>query len=563
MQPPTTPTKGPAADKLLQTTDELSARWGLPLPKRAAQWSPSKVPLEQNVGEKVVARIRFLVFKNQIALDRALEAFEQKAAHTCQGWKVKPGADDDVLPRRNSRTSGPLAGGGFLRKLVADPRIVNDLMETLLDLLDRAADGVKRDQERAPYHDGSALARFGVNTHIPDVVSDSLSAIHSAQASSTGFALPSLPTDAKPKSFFGTTSAHLEEQQRKTRSLPYRHIKDEEGASNKSLRDEPFSSSDDFIPDHATLSIMEDITMIDSPHLSPTKLPSALAPDKLNLSDDEDFVTPPASPGIAASSSENLIDPELRTEAERDSFSFNFPQSDLIRSPQFASSKKRPFSETIKNSLPRKASRGETKMQSSTISDVGSWRSTTRLDDPFGKQRATASGLCRTDTHSLRHLLTSFNSVSSATNMTTPSSSAWSASRSYSTTPNTSFRSDSLVTSFNSNHNHIGHADELPKITASSDISESKTAIRSAPNTPRAKRKNTKLQRAATTSNAEAQSENAEPMEVDDSGLGRGQEVFSDLLDRLNVEKKFSTATLDDNGYWARQLRSLPLLCTL
>lgn len=160
MQQPTTPTKGPAADKLIKTIDHLSARWGLPLPRRDALWSPSKVPHDQCVEEKVVARIKFLSFKNQNALDNALDAFERYAMNISQGWRFKPNADHDVLPRRDSVTSGSLAGGNFLRRSNVDPLIVTELMEILLELVDQAVERVKRDQDNVANHGGYLRGRF-------------------------------------------------------------------------------------------------------------------------------------------------------------------------------------------------------------------------------------------------------------------------------------------------------------------------------------------------------------------------------------------------------------------
>lgn len=159
MQQPVTPTKGPAADKYIKTVDYLSARWGLSLPRRDALWSPSKVPHGDSVEEQVVGRIKFLSFKNEDALDCALEAFEQNALLICQGWKYKPDADHDVLPRRDSTTSASLAGGSFLRRSTIDPMIVTKLMESLLDFVKQAAERVKRDLDYVTNPDGSVQCR--------------------------------------------------------------------------------------------------------------------------------------------------------------------------------------------------------------------------------------------------------------------------------------------------------------------------------------------------------------------------------------------------------------------
>ena len=155
MQQPETPTKRLAADKLLRTIDHLSAQWGLPLPRRNALSSPSKNQREGSVEEQIIARIKFLSFKNEAALDSALEAFEQNAALICLGWKFKPNADHDVLPRRDSAFSASLASGSFIRRSVTDPLIVTELLESLLDLVKQAAEQVKRDLEHITNTDGT------------------------------------------------------------------------------------------------------------------------------------------------------------------------------------------------------------------------------------------------------------------------------------------------------------------------------------------------------------------------------------------------------------------------
>jgi hypothetical protein len=160
MQQPITPTKEPAAaHKLIRTIDHLSARWGLSLPTRDAQWTPSKSLHEQSVEEKIVARIKFLIFKNQHALDHALEEFERNAVLISQGWKFKPKADQDVLPRRNS-TASWLVGGHFLRRSAVDPGMLDELMKALLHLVDDAAKQVKRNLDQVTNNEGPIQGQF-------------------------------------------------------------------------------------------------------------------------------------------------------------------------------------------------------------------------------------------------------------------------------------------------------------------------------------------------------------------------------------------------------------------
>lgn len=161
MHQPATPTKGAAAEKLTKTIDHFSARWGLLLPRQDAQWSPSKNPHEQCIEEKIVARIKFLIFKNQNALENALEGFEQSAMLISKGWKFKPKADDGVLPLRESATGSSLAGGGgFLRRTAVDPHIINELMESLFSFVDQAAERVKKNLDQGTSNDGAAKGWF-------------------------------------------------------------------------------------------------------------------------------------------------------------------------------------------------------------------------------------------------------------------------------------------------------------------------------------------------------------------------------------------------------------------
>jgi hypothetical protein len=162
MQQPATPTKGAAAETLTRTIDHLSARWGLLLPMRDAQWSPSKDPHEQCIEEKIVARIKFLIFKNQSALGNALEGFEQSAMLISNGWKFKPKAEEGVLPLRESASGSSLAGGGgFLQRTTVDPHILTELMQNLLDFVDQAAERVKRNLDHGTSNDGTAKGWFG------------------------------------------------------------------------------------------------------------------------------------------------------------------------------------------------------------------------------------------------------------------------------------------------------------------------------------------------------------------------------------------------------------------
>ncbi len=373
-----------------------------------------------------------------------------------------------------------------------------------------------------------------------------------APASTKTFPLSDLSADGKSRLGADTAPAQLKVSQLKEQSLPYRHLKNDE-ASQHTPDMMRISSSSEFTTDPDTLTIMEDITMVDTPKPPPAKSVRAPATvqEKMKSSDDEDFITPPTSPSITETSNESLIDPQLRDEMKDDKFRLYLQQSELIQLHKFTRSRKRPLPEPFKPALPRKASRAENTMRSTTVYNVNSLRPTVpSLEDPF--RTHSDIGLMRSST--------SFDSVSTDTTATTASSFAWSATRSHGsgsthTTPNTSFRSDSLRTSFSSNHGNFYHAEIPPQVATSSVIPETKSTIRSAPNTPRAKRSNATLQRSATTSNAEAQAENTDPMEIDQSRLDTKGGIFSDLLGNPIADKDVVA-----DGFLSNRLRSLTLL---
>lgn len=346
-------------------------------------------------------------------------------------------------------------------------------------------------------------------------------------------------------------------------------MKDEDGTFNNTIDNMPASSSDDFNPDHDTLSILEDITMVDSPDLSPAKRGPAPAQDKFKYSDDEDFMTPPTSPGVTETSAESLIDPQLQSETGLDTSSFYLQQSDLMQLPKFGLSKKRPL-ETAKPPLPRKFSRGETKRQPFTAYNLNLLRPTipSKLDDPFHNHPDTTSASRLVAMPGLRQSSTSFDSVSTATTTTTALSIAWSAHRSFTsgsttTTPNTSFHLDSRTNSFTSNPGSFYNAEILDQIEAPPNVPDGKTTTRSAPNTPRARRSNATLQRAATTSSAEAQADDNDLMEIDKMEFDRKQEVFSGLLESPNIGEQTISANFNVEGRLPNHLLSLSLLRAL
>lgn len=402
----------------------------------------------------------------------------------------------------------------------------------------------------------SVLIRLQYPICISDVLTVAYARSFPGPTSGTIFAVPHLPTDSNSRSFSAAGSAQPEQPPQKRRSLPYRASKERIGTPDDNIGEMPVSSSDGFNPDHDTLDILESINMANSSdRLSARPLPTPTQ-EKSKFSDDEDFITPPTSPSITETSTECLIDPELQNENQNARSGLFIQQSDLVQLPNIVS-RKRSFPEANKRAFPRKASRGESGVQQPTAYSVNSLKPTAPpydFDDPFHDRVDTASATRLAPVPGLSRSSTSFDSVATAATATTASSIAWSAPRSYTsgstrTTPSTSFRSDSLTGSFTSNNSSFYNSDAIRPATIS------------APNTPRAKRRTGPLQRAATTSNVEAQAHDVDPMDIDRRGFDRRQGFISELLQTPKVEKKIHAANSEADCL-PDHLRSLPLLGT-
>lgn len=392
---------------------------------------------------------------------------------------------------------------------------------------------------------------------IPDVCTVAHSESFPGPTPSAIFALPRPPTDPASRLFSENGFVEAEKHRRIRESLPYRHSKDGMRIHDDTIGDMSISSSDGFNPDNDTLSIMENITTADSSDQLSAQLYPTLAQNP-RLSDDEDFLTPPQSPSIVETSTESLIDPQLKDENEKDRCMPYAQQADWMQLPGFTS-RKRPFPEAIKPAFPRKASRGETRAQGSIyyVNPLKPTDSLYQVDDPFYNKNYTASTSRLITSPGLSRSSTSFDSVSTATNtINTTSSIAWSGARSF--TSDTSFRSDSLAGSFNSKNGSFYNSEITRPIGVPPAVPDSKTTVRSVPNTPRAKKRSGPLQRAATTSNAEAQADDADPMDIDKGGFRRRQDFISELLETPRVGKR--RADNSDVEFLSNHPCSLPLL---
>lgn len=94
MSVPSTPRK--KGEEINRIAYELNARWGISLPIKRMEESPSKG--QDRMEEQIYQRIRYLYFRNEAALVKALSRFESLAGSVASGWKFKPGADLDTLP---------------------------------------------------------------------------------------------------------------------------------------------------------------------------------------------------------------------------------------------------------------------------------------------------------------------------------------------------------------------------------------------------------------------------------------------------------------------------------
>lgn len=155
---PRTPTK--ANDEIGKITDLLASRWGLQFPVRDGTYSPCSPSKVKDPKDQVVNCIRFLVFKDPIALTDALKRFEENAEIIFSKWKYKPYADQDVLPRRPLAES-PLHRDTFLRRSEVTETATDELMKSLVHNLVQAVENIKKTQQNSSRKDyESATSQF-------------------------------------------------------------------------------------------------------------------------------------------------------------------------------------------------------------------------------------------------------------------------------------------------------------------------------------------------------------------------------------------------------------------
>lgn len=158
MEAPRTPTKS-RDDGINTIAKKLCAKWGLKLPIRDTPWSPSKISHPGAIEEKVLARIRFLYFKDREALDEAVKQFEDHAPYIYSEWFFKPQAELNVLPSLAPSDSA-LRRETALRRddVTVSACVAAALAENLLHCLDQAAELVRL---RVEFEKGAKVDQLG------------------------------------------------------------------------------------------------------------------------------------------------------------------------------------------------------------------------------------------------------------------------------------------------------------------------------------------------------------------------------------------------------------------
>ena len=134
MSAPVTPRKRRKGEEINEIARDLNSKWGLGLPVREGEWSPSKVANRGGKAAQVYQRIRLLYFKDEAALKRIVEDFEHfRAPYIRSQWVYKPRAEMDTLVVSDQHSS-------LLRAQSANPtgldeEKVTKLLDTLLLLL--------------------------------------------------------------------------------------------------------------------------------------------------------------------------------------------------------------------------------------------------------------------------------------------------------------------------------------------------------------------------------------------------------------------------------------------
>ncbi|KAI9845512.1 MAG: hypothetical protein M1837_004851 [Sclerophora amabilis] len=156
MPSPKTPTKSDGARSgIIEIVRSLSSQWHLELPDPDARYTPSRNENAWRPEVKVYSRIKYLYYRDRALLHVVVRAFEQWAGGI--GFKeedrangLKSALAEDTLSRRN-----------LANRSKASAASTADLLAKFLQLLDDAANTVKKRSASTPEHAPSPSAKHG------------------------------------------------------------------------------------------------------------------------------------------------------------------------------------------------------------------------------------------------------------------------------------------------------------------------------------------------------------------------------------------------------------------
>lgn len=245
-----------------------------------------------------------------------------------------------------------------------------------------------------------------------------------------------------------------------------RYLLKESDLSPKISRNSHHPSSDEFNPDPDFSDILNDITMKD------ISAPTVAINQK--ESEDEEYHTPPTTPPASIF---------IKTGINEHHKSTFFQRPDPVSLPELGMARKRPHEEVGKPLASRKT-RGRHASDSSTLYPANHLSPSTSPVKISANQNMPLRAA--EDTKQAPHLSRSFNSFASTTSNSAKSSFSWpsvkSSTSTAQTTPNTSFRTESLGTSFDATDTNAletsFHEDELNHVFSEAKITTDLNAPR-------------------------------------------------------------------------------------
>ena len=420
-----TPSKGHAAIEGIKRS--LSAKWGIQFPARDSTWSPSKRN-PNRVEENVLKWIQFLYFRKEPqegALDYALNQFEENAVQIISKWRFKPHGEAEVLPTLEEPRSA--LKQDFLKKRPAlSEREVTELTENLNHFLESIVDRVKAG-EKFPQcvRVGGKSTHFWSQQRLAETVLDG----------------------PDPANEISPTKPVLSERQSSLR--PWLRSERESGPAKDEVSPAQLPSSSMDYLDNEMVELMANADAMNMSSTVPTLAEYARKACESAISEhsssDDAFETPPTSPPLHRSSSLGVSTDRKRSHPD------SIPAT-LSRIVSRKTSNEKSAQEvsglTASNDRSVMTGTDFELLQSSYLHSPRKIGPTRPLD------RASATILPKSQHHIPRQparnnsfesesarLVASFDNTASLSNSMTTASSAW-------TSPNTSFSSRSLVTSF-------------------------------------------------------------------------------------------------------------------